>query len=191
MRTFVAVFPPLTIRAAAAAGAREAVRRLGGPADRVRWAKPENVHLTLKFLGDVREEVLGDLRAALEEVCPKHAPFDAELAGLGAFPSARRARVLWAGVGAGFEELRSLASDIDEALASIGFEREERPYTPHLTLGRVRGRPVSFDLLPKDAGGPRFQVRCTELVESTLTPEGAVYETVGAFALGEDGRRTS
>ena len=165
------------------------MRRLGGPADRVRWASPENVHLTLTFLGDVREEVLGDLHAALEEVCAGHAPFDVELAGLGAFPSAQRARVLWTGVGAGFEELRSLAADLDDAFAHLGFGREERPYTPHLTLGRVRGRPVSFDL-PPDAGGPEFRVQHVELVESTLTQGGAVYETVGAFALREGGRRT-
>ncbi len=190
MRAFVAVFPPLKIRAATTTGARETVRRLGGPADRVRWAKPENVHLTLRFLGNVREEVLGDLHAALEEVCAGHAPFEVELAGLGAFPSARRARVLWTGVGAGFEELGSLAADLDEALSPLGFKREERPYTPHLTLGRVRGRPVSFDL-PPEAGGPKFQVRHVELVESTLTQGGAAYKTVGTFALREGGRRTS
>ncbi len=190
MRTFVAVFPPLRIGAATTTGARETVRRLGGSADRVRWARPENVHLTLKFLGDVREEVLGDLHAALEEVCAGHAPFDVELAGLGAFPSAQRARVLWAGVGTGFEELRSLAADLDEALSPLGFEREERPYTPHLTLGRVRGRPVSFDL-PPDAGGAEFRVRRVELVQSTLPQGGAVYKTIGAFALREGGPRTS
>ncbi|MDP8953286.1 MAG: RNA 2',3'-cyclic phosphodiesterase [Actinomycetota bacterium] len=192
MRTFVAVFPPLGIRVATAAGAREAVQRLGaGFADRVRWAKPENVHLTLKFLGEVWEEDLGDVRAALGKVCSRHAPFEAELVGLGAFPSARRARVLWAGVGAGFKELRSVASDLDETLAPLGFEREKRPYTPHLTLGRVLGRPAHFsDLLSEDARGPKFPVRHVEFVESTLTLEGAVYETLGAFALGEDSRRT-
>jgi 2'-5' RNA ligase len=184
VRAFVAVFPPLRIRVAAASEAREIVRRLGGADDRVRWTKPENVHLTLKFLGDIREEALEQVRAALEKVCSEHAPFGVELTGLGAFPSARRARVLWMGVGAGFEELRSLASDLDAALVTLGFEPEERPYTPHLTLGRIRGRPASFDL-PPEAGGSRVPVRRVELVESTLAPEGAAYETVGAFALRE------
>ena len=182
MRAFVAVFAPLRIRTTAAAEAREIVRRLSDSANRVRWTKPENVHLTLKFLGDVREEVLGQVSAALEKVCSEHTPFDVELTGLGAFPSARRARVLWMGVGAGFQELRSLASDIDATLVTLGFEREVRPYTPHLTLGRIRGRPASFDL-PQEAGGSRFRVRHVELMESTLTPGGADYETVGGFSL--------
>ncbi len=186
MRAFVAVFPPPRIRAAAVAGARATVRRLAG-GDRVQWTRPENVHLTLKFLGNAREEILGDLRAALENICAAHMPFDVELAGLGAFPSARRARILWLGIGAGFEELRSLAADVDIALMSLGFEREERPYTPHLTLGRIRGRPASLDL-PPDAVEFRFRVPRVDLVESTLTPEGAVYKTVGAFALGRGTR---
>lgn len=186
VRAFVAVFPPPEIRAAAVAGARETVRRLGDrPGNRVRWIEPGNVHLTLKFLGDVREETLGDLCAPLGETCAKHAPFDVGLVGLGAFPSARRARILWVGVGAGSDQLRALAADIDATLASLGFEREKRPYAPHLTLGRVRGRPASFDL-PSDASDRLvFQVHRVELVESTLTPEGAVYETVKAFTLGE------
>ena len=181
MRAFVAIFPPPEIQAAAIARALESVRRLG---NRVRWTKPENVHLTLKFLGDIQEEVLGNLCAALEEVCTKHTPFHVELARLGAFPSAWRARILWVGGGAGFDRLRVLAADLDDAFAPLGFEREERPYTPHLTLGRVRGRPASFDP-PPDAGGLGFRVRRVELVKSTLTSEGAVYRTVEAFALRE------
>lgn len=187
MRAFVAIFPPLKIRAAAVTEAREAIR---GSAARVRWVRPENVHLTLKFLGDVREEILKYVDAALEEVCATHTPFDVELAELGAFPSTQRARVLWRGVGAGFEELRSLATDLEAALAPLGFERAERPYAPHLTVGRVRGRPASIDL-PPDAEGAEFRVRHVELVESTLTPEGAVYETVETFALSKKNQGTS
>ena len=181
MRTFVAVFPPLKIRAAAVAGARETVRLLGA---QVRWARPENVHLTLKFLGDVREKVLGDLCAALERTCAGHASFDVELTGLGAFPSTRRARILWVGAGAGSDRLRSLATDLDTTLAPLGFEREERIFVPHLTLGRVRGRPASLNL-PPNIRRLAFRVRQVELVESTLTPEGAVYRTIQAFALKE------
>ena len=183
MRAFVAIFPPAEIQAAAVAMALEAVRRHGVRAgDRVRWVRSENVHLTLKFLGGIQEEVLGDLCTALEETCAGHAPFDVGLAGLGAFPSAQRARILWTGVGAGFDRLRALAADLEAAVAPLGFEREERAFVPHLTLGRVRGRPASFDL-PPDAQDLGFRVRRVELVKSTLTPEGAVYRTVKAFAL--------
>ena len=151
------------------------------PKDRVRWTKPENVHLTLKFLGDVREEALEDLRAVLSEACAGHASFDVGLAGLGAFPSARRARILWFGIDEGAEALISLAADVGGALASLGFEREKRSYTPHLTLGRIRDRPAALDLPnPRKLG---FRVQRVELVESTLTDRGATYETIEAFAL--------
>src|ERR671921_469856 len=96
MRAFVAVFPPSDVRREALAWARRWSLH-----DRVRWSRPENVHLTLKFLGEVRAESLDDIRAALERVCTQHAPFNAALAELGAFPSARRGRTLWIGVGAG------------------------------------------------------------------------------------------
>ena len=180
MRVFVAVFPPLEVRKTALSGALEAVRRSD---DKVGWVRPENVHLTLKFLGDIREEALNDLCAALEETCRHHTPFDVGLTGLGAFPSERRARILWAGVGAGSERLCSLATDVDAAFAPLGFEREGRPYVPHLTLGRVRGRPASFEL-SRASVNLSFCARRAELVESTLTEEGAVYRTVEAFALG-------
>jgi 2'-5' RNA ligase len=77
-----------------------------------------------------------------------------------------------------------LAADVDAALALLGFESEERPYTPHLTLGRIRGRPASLDL-PPGVEGPGFRAERVELMESTLTPEGAVYKTLKAFALEE------
>jgi RNA 2',3'-cyclic 3'-phosphodiesterase len=177
VRAFVTVFPPPEVRKKALVAARRLLS-----ANRVRWARPENVHLTLKFLGDVREESLDSLSAALGEVCGGHAPFDAALAGLGAFPSARRARVLWAGIGAGSDRLRSLAVDIDAALAPLGFEREKRPYVPHLTLGRIRDQPASFDL-PSSIEDLGFRVLHVELMESVLTAEGAIYRTVDTFAL--------
>lgn len=178
MRLFVAVFPPLEVREEAAGTARRLL-----PDDRIRWSRPENIHLTLKFLGDVEEESLDDLRTVLESACAKHASFEARLAGLAAFPSARRARIVWAGVGAGSERLRSLAADVDADLSSLGFERETRPYEPHLTLGRVRGRPVSLNL-PEEAGdGPLFKVHQVELTQSTLTDKGPIYRTLENFAL--------
>jgi RNA 2',3'-cyclic 3'-phosphodiesterase len=178
MRTFVAVFPPLEVRREALSWAK---RRSSD--DRVRWTRPENVHLTLKFLGDVEAEAFGSIRAALGEVCAQHAPFDAALAELGAFPSARRAKTLWIGAGEGSDRLRSLAADVDDALASLGFEREKRPYVPHLTLGRVRGRPLNLDL-PSGAEGNTFRVGRVQLTESRLTAKGATYRTMGDFALG-------
>ncbi len=180
MRLFVAVFPPPEVREEASRTARRLL-----PDDRIRWSRPENVHLTLKFLGDVDEESLDGLRTALENVCAEHAPFDAGLAGLGAFPSSRRARILWAGVSEGSEQLRSLAAIVDAALSTSGFEREARSYEPHLTLGRVRGRPTNLDL-PEETSGRSFEVGRIELVESMLSGTGPTYRTVEEFVLGSE-----
>ncbi len=178
MRLFVAVFPPPEVREEASRTARRLLSD-----GRIRWSRPENVHLTLKFLGDVDEESLDGLRTVLKDACAAHAPFEARLAGLGAFPSARRARIIWSGVGTGSEQLRSLAANIDVALSYSGFERETRPYEPHLTLGRVRGQPVSLDL-PQEAGnGLLFKIRRIELIESTLADKGPVYKSIEDFVL--------
>ncbi len=178
MRVFVAVFPPSEVRREALAW----IRRWSSDG-RVRWTRLENNHLTLKFLGDAQVEALDSINAALGEVCAQHAPFDASLAELGAFPSTRRARILWIGVGAGSDRLRSLAADVDDALAPLGFEGEKRPYVPHLTLGRVRGHPLNFDL-PSDTVGTGFRVRQVELTESRLDAQGSTYRTVKDFTLG-------
>lgn len=177
-RAFVAVFLPPGVQQTVLEAALEAGRSLG---DRIRWTRPENVHLTLKFLGDVPEEKLDDVSAALRGLCAGHAPFDACISGFGAFPSARRARILWAGVSS--EAIVSLAADIDAALEPLGFEREGRPYLPHATLGRVRGRPARVELPPTVPGELVFQVRRVELVESTLTAGGPLYETIESIAL--------
>lgn len=191
MRAFIAIFPPLSVRKAVLAGVRQAVRHSSGnyTDEQIRWIKPENVHLTLKFLGDIRGEILKDLSTALAGACSKHSSFEVGLLGFGAFPSARRVRILWAGVGTGSEQLRCLAADVDAALAPLGFEREERYYKPHLTVGRVRRRPVSLDFSLEETQYLGFQAQRVELVESTLTERGAVYETIETFALKERSRR--
>jgi 2'-5' RNA ligase len=182
VRAFVAIFPPPEIQTAVV-GALETVQRPGNKIPRVR---PENIHLTLKFLGSVQEKTLENLCATLKETCAVHEPFDIGLARLGAFPSARRARILWAGVDAGSDRLRALTADLESALAPLDFEREKRAFIPHLTLGRVRCRPANFNDLPTTMGDLRFRVRHIELTESTLSSEGATYRTIEAFRLEEE-----
>jgi RNA 2',3'-cyclic 3'-phosphodiesterase len=182
VRAFVAVFPPPEVREALADAARSLP-----VTGKVRFTAPANIHLTLKFLGDVREEDLARVADALEPVRERHGPFEAAISGFGAFPSARRAKILWAGVGEGSEALISLSRDVEESLEPLGFERENRPYVPHLTLGRARGRPAKLE----DAGVPprvsRFLVDRVELVRSTLGKDGAVYSTLAAYPLSESG----
>jgi RNA 2',3'-cyclic 3'-phosphodiesterase len=178
VRIFVAVFPPPEIRRALLGAARELP-----VAGEVRWARPENVHLTLKFLGDVPGDDVDRVAEALEPVRLRHEPFEAELSAFGAFPSARRARILWAGIGGGSEFLRDLARDVEASLEPLGFEREDRAYMPHLTLGRARSRPVSFESAETPPLG--FIVRNLDLVESVLGGGPTYYSTLATYLLSE------
>ncbi len=180
MRAFVAVFPPLEVREALAGAARE----LPVVGD-VRWIRPENVHLTLKFLGDIPGDARERVAEALDSLRPRHRPFEARLSGFGAFPSARRARILWAGIGEGSEPLRALARDVEASLEPLGFEREDRAYVPHLTLGRARGRPVALEEMETASDIAGFRVRSVELVESVLGGGGAAYSILAAYPLSE------
>jgi 2'-5' RNA ligase len=179
VRAFVAVFPPPETQEALADAAR------GLPVvGKVRLTPPANIHLTLKFLGDVSQEDLARLAEALEPVRERHEPFEAGISGFGAFPSPRRARILWAGIGEGAAELRALARDVEESLEPLGFEREDRTYVPHLTLGRARGRPVALETV-ESSPVPGFLVRQVELVESVLGGAGAAYSTLAAYPFSE------
>ena len=182
MRAFVAIFPP--------PGAREALLRAARRhpvSGEVRWIPPSNVHLTLKFLGDVTDEQLGRIDAALGEVSGRHGPFEIVPSNLGAFPSSRKARILWAGVGEGSERLRALADDVCSSLEPLGFAREGRPYTAHVTLGRARGRPVRLRPAEITAEVPRFSADRMELVRSVLGEAGAAYSVVATYPLSEGG----
>lgn len=181
MRLFIAVFPPLEVREKL----HRAALNLPVEGD-VRWAVPRNVHLTLKFLGDAREEDLEGIVAATGSVCARHEKFDAATTSFGAFPSARKARVLWAGVGDGSERLRALAGDLEDALEPLGFERERRPYTPHVTLGRARGRPVVLgEVVATEPLG--FRVERIDVARSALRAGGAVYEVLESRSLSGRG----
>lgn len=179
-RLFVAVFPPPEIREALVRAAHQL--RIEGE---TRWTRAANVHLTLKFLGAADDARLEGIFAALDVVGGRHAPFRTETSGFGAFPTSRRARVLWVGIGAGAGNLEALAADVEGSLEKLGFEREARPYTPHLTLGRARRRPVRVELRAADAPEPayHFDVRGFGLVESTLGAGGAVYSEIADFPL--------
>ena len=180
MRAFVAVFPPPEVRRALAGAAR------GLPVSgEVRWVRPENVHLTLKFLGDVSKDDLSRVVEALEPLRDRHEPFEAEPSGFGAFPSTRRARTLWAGIGEGSEPLRTLAKDVEASLEPLGFGREDRAYMPHLTLGRARARPVVLEAVETPSSVPNFPVRNVELVESVPGGTGPTYSTIATFVLSE------
>jgi RNA 2',3'-cyclic 3'-phosphodiesterase len=153
-----------------------------------RWTKPENQHVTLKFLGWVDAPRVDDVSAALEPVGRSHRAASLSLTELGAFPSERRARVLWVGLDDPAGLLPSLAAATDEALAPLGFEPESRAFSPHLTLARLK-RPASVSALvtePFDAGTAPFVVNHLALYRSYLHPQGARYEVLRTYPLGQE-----
>jgi len=176
MRAFVAVFPPPEIQSALI----DAARAL--PTDAFRLTAPERVHLTLKFLGEVPPGDLPRLTSALERLDPDGTPFDASTSGFGVFPSARRARILWAGIGEGSEELVSLARAVERLLEPEGFDPEDKPFVPHLTLGRAR-RAVPFDPPATVLPELRFPVHEAALVESRHDPSGLTYSPLAEYRL--------
>ena len=135
IRAFIAVELPPAVREAVEGVVRELRSGIG---DGVRWVRPEGVHLTLKFLGDIDADSVPAISDGLDRCAASAAPFDLFLEGVGVFPNARRPRVVWIGLGGALEPLLALQHSIDRELEGLGFARERRPFTPHLTLGRVR-----------------------------------------------------
>jgi 2'-5' RNA ligase len=184
VRTFVAVFPPQEVVDALAA----LVERARRPGDGISWVKSDNLHYTLRFLGELDEGRVAAACRAAEQAVVGLAPFDAVLGGPGAFPNFRRPRVLWIGLEAGKETLELLARSLDEALRREGFGSPDRPFQAHLTLGRVRdprgdtGGPAAERLAGERAAGQWTVDRLT-VVHSTLSPRGSMYRPVGEYSL--------
>lgn len=193
IRAFVAILLDEAVRAAVAAVV-ERLRPLGGS---VAWVPVANLHLTLQFLGEQPEERLAAAEAALDDAAARTAPIETALHGIGAFPGLERPRILWVGLAQGALEVRALQARVAEALAREGFPREERPWHPHLTIGRVhddrRWRREAGPALRQalaQAAGTRFgTLRISEvaLMRSDLSPRGARYTLRRAAVLGAAG----
>jgi 2'-5' RNA ligase len=154
----------------------------------VKWVKPESMHLTLSFLGDVDMDRLSSVKMIVAGAAKRHAPFGFGVGGAGGFPDLRHPRVLWAGIKAP-DELFDLQRDIETSLAWIGFAPENRPYSPHLTLGRVRsGRNLSGALAVlrenERAVFGSVSADALYLMESRLSPSGAKYIELSTERLG-------
>lgn len=156
-------------------------------------AEPEAMHITLKFLGDTEERMVPEVQACIEAAVRNIAPFDIGFKGYGAFPNTRRMRILWIGVTGG-EALVTIAKYLEDALEELGFERENREFTPHITLGRLKGdfakrsgvraMDVLFDQYKDtDFGGCR--VARILLKKSELTPNGPIYSNILEVPLPE------
>ena len=185
LRTFVAVEMDEAIRRAAA----RSIEELRAAAADVTWVAPHNMHLTVKFLGDVAAEKIPQVCESVAQAVADTEPFDLEIRGVGAFPNAARPRTIWLGIGAGERELAALARRIESALEKLGFAREARGFHGHLTLGRVRRpSPALAALTPLLQDKADFEAGLTPIDEvvvfsSQLSPAGPTYEALSRAPL--------
>jgi 2'-5' RNA ligase len=173
IRTFIAIPLSDTIRRTIA----QVQRELAEPLPDIRWVRPETIHLTLAFLGDISQESLDKIGNSMLSIGRSFAPFEVRIGNLGAFPSRSRPRVIWIGVER-CAPLMGLQAALAGTLADLGLPGEDRPYTPHLTLGRSRRLdPAAGRILETRADLPIGSLTVDRMVlfESRLQPGGAVH----------------
>jgi 2'-5' RNA ligase len=161
----------------------------------VRWVRPEGIHLTLKFLGDTTVDKVEEVKAALTRAAAEVGPFTFTVTGLGCFPNSRRPRVVWVGIQELTGALARLRDAVEEHVAPLGFPTEKRPFSPHLTLGRVHRRASKSEV--REIGEvvasstigivDEMTVTSVSFIKSDLKPSGAVYTTLSEAALPHPG----
>jgi 2'-5' RNA ligase len=183
-RSFFAV----ELSAEIAAGIRRLRGELQERAAGVRWVRPEGIHLTLKFLGEVDPGLIEEIARTTEKAIQGVGPFTVEIRGGGGFPSAKNPRVIWIGVDDPSGMLKELQARVEGRMEELGFTREGRDYTPHLTVGRLRSGKErgtvaqALDAIrASDLGS--MEVRELILFRSHLKPTGAEYTKLGSFPL--------
>lgn len=182
IRTFIAIELSDSVRQNIA----ELQQELKRDREKISWTKPENIHLTLKFLGDTDETKLDDIANIITDIAGDYQSFNVSVSGLGVFPNFRRPRVLWIGIPNPASALIEIAEKIDTRLAEIGFKKDDRKFSPHLTIGRVKTQ-LSDRFIEKlksravEAG--EFTVHEILIIKSDLHPKGAIYTPLRKIAL--------
>jgi 2'-5' RNA ligase len=185
MRAFIAITPPAEV----IRQLRQLGNRLQEGGLQARWVKPEGIHLTLRFLGDMAPADIGAIGAVMDKVAAQHPPFDLATGALGGFPNRRKARVIWVGVQDPGSLMTALAQDLEACLIPIAGQRERKTFKGHLTLARAKGRRfIDLDAAARsvDAECPEvgFRVQALVLYESRLGPGGAAYHELHQACLG-------
>jgi 2'-5' RNA ligase len=194
MRTFIAIELPTSLQDQI--GQRQQILKTRLRADGlerlVRWTAVEKMHLTLRFLGETDEMQRRSVAMSLETIVAAHPPFSLGLDILGCFPNCHRPSVIWLGMRGDLEPLSALQARIEEAARAAGFEADKRPYTPHLTIARIRRQAGSqarrklgqaLQDTPLPAPPPPFTVDRIAFIQSVLKPSGAVYTALGRYPL--------
>ncbi len=157
----------------------------------VKWVDPYSIHLTLKFLGNVAVDRISELARVIEEAVQEISPFHLEVKELGVFPNLRRVQIVWVGVSGEVDKIGQLQQRIESNLARLGFAPESRPFTPHLTLARLRDRvsPDERERFGQLIASTKFEavyvvdVDTVSLMRSQLTREGAIYSRISSVQL--------
>ncbi len=180
MRAFIAIELPKKIKDALA----QLQQKLKSTGADAKWVAPENIHLTIKFLGEINDEQLGKITLILEETAKNHSSFQLRINSIGVFPKINFPRVIWVGADLGDEECKKIAAELEEKTAQTGIPKEKREFSSHITIARVRS-PSNRDKLVQEldnlAGyfpktNLQFNAAKITLFKSTLTPKGPIYE---------------
>jgi 2'-5' RNA ligase len=182
VRLFVALLFPDQVKSALG----ELIDDLRPHGQGIKWVEPKNIHLTLKFIGEVPEKKVETICGALETVLAGRKKFKGQVAGCGGFPSLRNPRVLWVGLD-GADPAVEMAREMNHKLIPVGIKSEKRDLSPHLTLGRIK-KPSDLTALAEHMESLNFDAGSVildrvALVKSTLTPGGPIYENIKLFKL--------
>ncbi len=188
IRSFIAIELPLEVTKALT---RLQDRLKAGDEKNVKWVEPENIHLTLQFLGNVDADIVSRITTAMEQAAALTRHFQIEVGGLGAFPNLRNVQTIWVGLAGDLDKLTRLQKDIGANLTPLGFKPETRPFTPHLTLGRVRDfirleeRYLLGQIIEKMPFNAKYKVDVTDvnLMKSQLTRQGPIYTKLASVKL--------
>ncbi len=176
IRTFIAFHLPPDVRKLLGNAVAELNRQILNRS--IRWVKPELMHITLRFLGDTAETSLPALYDTLDSLAKQHNTLEFELDTLGCFPNCKRPHVVWAGLRGDLKRVSTLKQALDAALQNLGWQPENRPFRPHITIGRVKNKLQLQKLIGNIKLKPLpIQVSKIHLIESNLTPQGPIYTT--------------
>jgi len=185
MRAFIAIELPTEIKDALS-GIQE---KLKAEKTKVSWVNPQNLHLTLKFLGEISCKQLNEIKQIITEIAKTSPGFKIKLEAAGVFPNLHAARIIWIGDGQAPLELKQIIQQLEIRLTDSGIPQERRDFQPHITIGRVKSRLIPSDLkkalekIEKDITGAGWDFDCREitLFESTLGPAGPTYRILNQF----------